>query len=71
MNHFRNLANLGATVLILHHTGKSDGAKDYRGSLDIKGAAAWTFNAAGDHETDGVVVVKLILKPFNLKTDCG
>jgi len=38
MKQFRVLTNLGATVLILHHTGKVKSAKEYRGSSDIKGA---------------------------------
>ena len=36
MRQFRVLANLGATVVVLHHTGKADTAKQYRGSSDIK-----------------------------------
>src|SRR5205814_3815480 len=38
MRYFRALANLGATVGILHHTGKAETAKIYRGSSDIKAA---------------------------------
>ena len=38
MRFFRKLASLGATVIILHHTGKADTAKQYRGSSDIKAA---------------------------------
>jgi len=38
MRRFRTLANHGASVLILHHTGKSETSKLYRGSSDIKAA---------------------------------
>jgi hypothetical protein len=38
MRLFRALANLGATVVILHHTGKAENSKQYRGSSDIKAA---------------------------------
>jgi hypothetical protein len=38
MRHFRKLAYLGATVIVLHHTGKAESAKQYRGSSDIKAA---------------------------------
>ena len=38
MRYFRALANLGATVLVLHHSGKAETAKIYRGSSDIKAA---------------------------------
>jgi AAA domain/Domain of unknown function (DUF3854) len=31
----RQLANLGACVIFLHHTGKAESAKNYRGSSDI------------------------------------
>ncbi len=38
MQYLRTLANLGATVLLLHHSGKAT-AKVYRGSSDIKASA--------------------------------
>jgi hypothetical protein len=38
MKSFRNLANKGATVLILHNAGKAGTSKKYRGSSDIKAA---------------------------------
>ena len=36
MDGFRKLASLGATVLVIHHTGKGENTKQYRGSSDIK-----------------------------------
>jgi predicted ATP-dependent serine protease len=36
MDRFRRLASLGATVLVIHHTGKGEHTKEYRGSSDIK-----------------------------------
>lgn len=44
MDHFRHLANLGATVLILHHTGKTSTSQDYRGSSDIKAAVDMAYH---------------------------
>ena len=38
MRQFRALANLGATVIVLHNAGKAETAKLYRGSSDIKAA---------------------------------
>jgi hypothetical protein len=38
MKYFRRLANLGATVIVLHHSGKGENSKTYRGSSDIKAA---------------------------------
>jgi predicted ATP-dependent serine protease len=36
MDRFRRLASLGATVIVIHHTGKGENTKEYRGSSDIK-----------------------------------
>ena len=36
MDGFRSLASAGATVIVIHHSGKSEGSKEYRGSSDIK-----------------------------------
>ena len=48
MNGLRRLANKGATVIIIHHTGKSDKSQNYRGSSDIPGAvdAAYVVKAS-------------------------
>ena len=35
LNQARQLADLGATPIVLHHDGKADTAKDYRGSSDF------------------------------------
>src|SRR5262249_10682215 len=38
MHQCRLLASMGATVLVLHHTGKGETAQDFRGSSDFKAA---------------------------------
>ncbi len=43
LNQYRHLANQGAAVLLLHHTGKGENAKQYRGSSDIKAAVDQAF----------------------------
>jgi hypothetical protein len=43
MQHFRNLAGNGATVLLIHHTGKGLNTKEYRGSSDIKASVDVNF----------------------------
>jgi len=50
LDQFRRLANLGATVLVVHHTGKADTAKTYRGSSDIKASVdcAYLLEPLGD-----------------------
>jgi len=35
LNGCRRVANAGATVMVLHHTGKADTSRDYRGSSDF------------------------------------
>jgi hypothetical protein len=47
MKKLRRLANLGATVLILHNAGKSKGSKQYRGSSDIKAAVDTAYFVEG------------------------
>ncbi len=36
MGQYRTLTAMGATIILLHHIGKSETAKDYRGSSDYK-----------------------------------
>ena len=50
MRSFRTLANLGATVIVLHHTGKADTSKQYRGSSDIKAAVDTAYLLARKSE---------------------
>ncbi len=64
MKKFRHLANLGATVVILHHTGKATTAQQYRGSSDIEAAVDMAFKldvAAGGKKT---TLDTLTLAPF-------
>jgi hypothetical protein len=65
MRQFRNLANLGATVVILHHTGKSEKAQEYRGSSDIEAAVDMAFKlAAVGSKTE---LDRLTLTPFKTR----
>ena len=50
MGMYRKLAAAGATVIVLHHVGKSDTAQDYRGSSDIKASVdiAYKLTNFGD-----------------------
>jgi archaellum biogenesis ATPase FlaH len=63
MRHLRALANLGATVVALHHTGKAETAKFYRGSSDIKAAVdtAYLLESVGEESNR---LCKLSLKCF-------
>jgi hypothetical protein len=46
MQQCRMLADLGATVLVLHHNGKAETAKEYRGSSDFKAAVDAAFHVS-------------------------
>ncbi|MGA7238577.1 MAG: DnaB-like helicase N-terminal domain-containing protein [Bryobacteraceae bacterium] len=50
LQYFRNLAAAGASIIVLHHTGKGENAKQYRGSTDIKASVdmAWLLEKLGD-----------------------
>jgi hypothetical protein len=63
MRRFRALANLGATVVILHHTGKAPTSKEYRGSSDIKAAVdtAYLLERVDENTPE---IRKLLLKCF-------
>jgi hypothetical protein len=53
----RRLADLGATVIVLHHDGKADTAKDFRGSSDFKAALDGAFhctNISSDSRLDRI-----------------
>jgi RecA-family ATPase len=43
MNHFRKLADAGATLLLLHHTGKTKTSQEYRGSSDFEAAVDMAY----------------------------
>ena len=62
---FRNLAAAGATVVIIHHTGKGDTTKDYRGSSDIAAAVDAAF--AVERPTGANGISKLVLRNFKMR----
>jgi len=64
MQQLRDLATLGAAVVILHHVGKGENAQEYRGSSDIKAAIDVGFILRNFGETR---LSKLALKPFKAR----
>lgn len=46
MHQSRRLADLGATVVVIHHDGKSETARDYRGSTDFKASVDAGFHVS-------------------------
>lgn len=69
MNAFRQLASLGGTVVLLHHSGKSETAKQYRGSSDVKASvdAAYLIRRS---DTSGEID-RLDLEPFKGRISPG
>jgi hypothetical protein len=59
MNQLRKLADLGATVLVIHHDGKADTARDYRGSSDWKAALDVGFHVSNSSEDGRLDVLRL------------
>lgn len=66
MREFRHLANLGATVVILHHTGKSEGSQEYRGSSDIEAAVDMAFKLESLSKGKSTLD-ELTLRPFKCR----
>ena len=66
MKHFRHLANRGATVLVLCHTGKSSNSQEYRGSSDIEAAVDMAFLLESPGK-DRKVLDYLTLTPFKCR----
>lgn len=69
MKHFRALAHSGATVIVLHHTGKSQGAQKYRGSSDIKASVDMAYLVTGSPK-DGKLH-RLTMDPFKSRIAPG
>jgi hypothetical protein len=61
----RRLANLGATVVCIHHSGKAETSKDYRGSSDFPGALDLGFHVS-NVGTDGRLG-RLLVRPFKTR----
>ncbi|MFL6448692.1 MAG: AAA family ATPase [Bryobacteraceae bacterium] len=64
MKQLRQLANLGATVIVLHHTGKAETAQQYRGSSDLKGAIDIGINIKNMGEG---VLGRIVLQAFKAR----
>ena len=61
----RTLLRIGCgAVIFLHHPGKADTARQYRGSSDLKGAIDTGFTLANTGE---VKLERLLLKAFKVR----
>lgn len=69
MHGFRKLAALGATVIVIHHTGKGENTKLYRGSSDIPAAGDMAYLLKKNGSTrDSLAIESLDLIPFRART---
>jgi hypothetical protein len=66
---FRYLTHQGATVIVLHHTGKSQGSKQYRGSSDIKASVDMAYVVTGS--TRHGKLHRLTMTPFKSRIAPG
>jgi hypothetical protein len=64
MQRCRRLADMGGTVGVIHHDGKGESAKDYRGSTDFKAAIDVGYHVS-NFGTDGLD--RLVLRPFKTR----
>jgi hypothetical protein len=62
MHRCRRLAALGATVVVIHHSGTSETSTDYRGSSDFKAAIDVGLHVSSF--SNGGLLDKLFLRPF-------
>jgi hypothetical protein len=62
MHRCRRVADLGACVIVIHHDGKAETSKDYRGSSDFKAAVDQAYHVAS-FGSDGRLD-KLVLRPY-------
>lgn len=58
----RKLASMGCSVVLLHHTGKGETSRDYRGSSDIKASVDIAYRLI--NLGDGTKLSIMELKPF-------
>jgi len=62
MAQYRGLTAIGATLVLLHHVGKSDTSRDYRGSSDYKASIDIGYKLT--NFGDGARLSRLELRPF-------
>lgn len=68
MQRCRRLADLGATVVIIHHIGKSETARDFRGSSDFKASIDLGLHVSNIGPTG--LLDKLILRAWKTRIPC-
>jgi archaellum biogenesis ATPase FlaH len=71
MQGFRRLADLGATIILLHHSGKGESSREYRGSSDIKASIDVGYHLAnlGDASQLGMLRLKAFKARFSVQPE--
>jgi hypothetical protein len=71
MQGFRRLADLAATVILLHNSGKAESSKEYRGSSDIKASIDVGYHLAnlGDSSQLGMLRLKAFKARFSVQPE--
>ena len=64
----RRIADAGASVIILHHSGKGESAQDYRGSSDFKAAIDVGLHVS-NYATTGLG--RIVVRPFKERIPVG
>jgi RecA-family ATPase len=59
MQQFRRLAGMGATMIVLHHSGKGESSKEYRGSSDIKASIDVGYHLANLSDSSQLGMLRL------------
>ena len=62
----RMLTGLGATVILIHHTGKAESSLEYRGSSAIKGSCDAAFKVSDLSPTPGILT-RIQLKAWKMR----
>jgi hypothetical protein len=62
----RRLADRGATVVIIHHSGKGESSQDYRGSSDFKASVDLAFHVTNVGSGDGTLG-RMLVRPFKTR----
>lgn len=71
MQRLRRLADMGATIIVLHHSGKAETSKDFRGSSDIKASidVGYHLSNLGDPSRLGVLRLRAFKARFAVRQD--
>src|SRR5690349_19597765 len=65
LNNARQLANLGASVLVIHHSGKAETAQEYRGCRAIKDSVGCRLRVINSNANKKLERLKL--KAFKMR----